>query len=90
MVFAIRLIAKRMGTTPAFLLRTGLGRCGCCIPGRAHGQHEQCAAKRRHSSAGANPTRQLSLQPATVGADDGANDIVWSYFDAKGSPRAAQ
>ena len=35
----------------------------------------QCAVKRRHSSAGANPARQLSLQPVAVGADDGGNDI---------------
>ena len=31
--------------------------------------------ERRHSSAGANPARQLSLQPVAVGADDGGNDI---------------
>ena len=31
---------------------------------------------RRHSSAGANPARQLSFQPVAVGADDGGNDIV--------------
>ena len=30
---------------------------------------------RRHSSAGANPARQLSLQPVAVGADEGGNDI---------------
>ena len=35
----------------------------------------QCAVTRRHSSAGANPARQLSLQPVAVGADDGGNDI---------------
>ena len=35
----------------------------------------QCAVRRRHSSAGANPARQLSLQPVAVGADDGGNDI---------------
>ena len=35
-----------------------------------------CAVQRRHSSAGANPARQLSLQPVAVGADDGGNDIV--------------
>ena len=35
-----------------------------------------CAVTRRHFSAGANPARQLSLQPVTVGADDGGNDIV--------------
>ena len=34
-----------------------------------------CAVTRRHSSAGANPARQLSLQPVAVGADDGGNDI---------------
>ena len=37
---------------------------------------ELCAVTRRHFSAGANPARQLSLQPVTVGADDGGNDIV--------------
>ena len=31
--------------------------------------------ERRHSPAGANPARQLSLQPVAVGADDGGNDI---------------
>ena len=31
---------------------------------------------RRHSSTGANPARQLSLQPVAVGADDGGNDVV--------------
>ena len=35
----------------------------------------QCAVTRRYSSAGANPARQLSLQPVAVGADDGGNDI---------------
>ena len=30
----------------------------------------------RHSSAGANPAWQLSLQPVAVGADDGGNDIA--------------
>ena len=35
----------------------------------------RCAVTRRHSSAGANPARQLSLQPVAVGADDGGNDI---------------
>ena len=35
-----------------------------------------CAVRRRHSSAGANPARQLSLQPVAVGADGGGNDIV--------------
>ena len=35
----------------------------------------RCAVTRRHLSAGANPARQLSLQPVAVGADDGGNDI---------------
>ena len=35
-----------------------------------------CAVQRRHSSAGANPARQLSLQPVAVGAGEGGNDIV--------------
>ncbi len=35
-----------------------------------------CAVRRRHSSAGANPARQLSFQPVAVGADDGGNDIA--------------
>ena len=35
----------------------------------------RCAVTRRYSSAGANPARQLSLQPVAVGADDGGNDI---------------
>ena len=34
-----------------------------------------CAVQRRHSSAGANPARQLSLQPVAVGAVDGGNDM---------------
>ena len=35
----------------------------------------QCAVTRCHSSVGANPARQLSLQPVAVRADDGGNDI---------------
>ena len=31
--------------------------------------------ERRRSSAGANPARQLPLQPVAVGADEGGNDI---------------
>ena len=46
--------------------------------------------ERRHSSAGANPARQLSLQPVAVGADGGGNDIRLKHSDAKGPPRAAQ
>ena len=38
--------------------------------------YSACAVERRHSSAGANPARQLSFQPVAVGADDGGNDIV--------------
>ena len=41
-------------------------------------QPTQCAVTRRRSSAGANPARQLSLQPVAIGADDGGNDIVRS------------
>ena len=44
----------------------------------------RCAVKRRHSSAGANPARQLSLQPVAVGADDGGNDIGRSTPVTKG------
>ena len=33
-----------------------------------------CAVRRRHSTAGANPARQLSLQPVAVGADGGGNN----------------
>ena len=40
--------------------------------------YTQCAVTRRRSSAGANPARQLSLQPVAIGADDGGNDIVRS------------
>ena len=40
----------------------------CCI--------STCAVRRRHSTAGANPARQLSLQPVAVGADGGGNNIV--------------
>ena len=42
-----------------------------------------CAVRRRHSSAGANPARQLSLQPVAVGADGGGNDIRLKHFDEK-------
>ena len=44
----------------------------------------QCAVRRRHSPAGANPARQLSLQPVADGADDGGNDIARSTPTAKG------
>ncbi len=36
----------------------------------------QCAVERRHSLAGANPARQLSLQPVAIGAGDGGNDMA--------------
>ena len=49
-----------------------------------------CAVRRRRSSAGANPVRQLSLQPVAVGADDGGNKIVLKHSDAKGSPWVTQ
>ena len=53
------------------------------VPERFHGYRQRHPGKdsdrvrreRRHSSAGANPARQLSLQPVAVGADDGGNDI---------------
>ena len=35
-----------------------------------------CAVRRRRPSAGANPARQLSLQPVAVGAGEGGNDVV--------------
>ena len=44
----------------------------------------QCAVRRHHSPAGANPARQLSLQPVAVGADDGGNDISRSTSMTKG------
>jgi hypothetical protein len=37
-----------------------------------------CAVERRCSLAGANPARQLSLQPVAIGAGYGGNDIVRS------------
>ena len=50
----------------------------------------RCAVTRRHSTAGANPARQLSLQPVAVGADDGGNDIGLKHSDEQGPPRAVQ
>ena len=35
----------------------------------------RCAVKGAIPQPGANPARQLSLQPVAVGADDGGNDI---------------
>ena len=35
-----------------------------------------CAVQRRHSLAGANPARQLSLQPVAIGAGYGGNDMA--------------
>ena len=43
-----------------------------------------CAVRRRHSSTGTYPVRQLSLQPVAVGADDGGNDIGRSTLVTKG------
>ena len=43
-----------------------------------------CAVRRRQSSAGANPARQLSLQPVAIGADGGGNDIRLKHSDATG------
>ena len=39
-------------------------------------QVQQCAVERHRPSAGANPARQLSLQPVAIGAGDGGNDIA--------------
>ena len=36
----------------------------------------RCAVERRRLLAGANPARQLSLQPVTIGAGDGGNDMA--------------
>ena len=35
-----------------------------------------CAPCRRCPTAGANPARQLSLQPVAIGAGDGGNDMA--------------
>ena len=35
----------------------------------------KCAVERRHLPAGANPARQLSLQPVAIGAVEGGNDF---------------
>ena len=55
--------------------------CGACNSVKGQRDHGcttglWCAVRRRHSSAGANPARQLSFQPVAVGADDGGNDIA--------------
>ncbi len=42
---------------------------------KRHWTVDRVRRERRRSSAGANPARQLSLQPVAVGADDGGNDI---------------
>ena len=53
------------------------GRSGCLREGAKFyvKDSDRVRRARRHSSAGANPARQLSLQPVAVGADDGGNDI---------------
>jgi len=48
-----------------------------------------CAVERRLSLAGANPARQLSLQPVAIGADYGGNDIVRSTL-TDGPSKAVQ
>ena len=35
----------------------------------------RCAVERRRLLAGANPARQLSLQPVAIGAVEGGNDF---------------
>ena len=59
-------VVRQLSPCLLTVLATLHGRLACII---------QCAVTRRHSSAGANPARQLSLQPVAVGADDGGNDI---------------
>ena len=44
--------------------------------GRRDTHVKQCAVERHRPSAGANPARQLSLQPVAIGAGDGGNDIA--------------
>ena len=45
-----------------------------------------CAVPRRHSSAGANPARQLSLQPVAVGAGEAEHrSSIRSPFSVSGS-----
>ena len=58
--------SRRMASRSSLARRVRSRALACII---------QCAVTRRHSSAGANPARQLSLQPVAVGADDGGNDI---------------
>ena len=50
----------------------------------------RCAVERRRLLAGANPARQLSLQPVAIGAGDGGNDIGLKHSDVTRPPRAAQ
>ena len=57
-------------------LPTFLEFSGCKRKEEVYSDILACAVERRHSSAGANPARQLSFQPVAVGADDGGNDIV--------------
>ena len=49
-----------------------------------------CAVRRRHSAAGANPARKLSLQPVAIGADGWRQQHRLKHSDGKGPPRAAQ
>ena len=41
-----------------------------------HSVVRRCAVERRRLLAGANPARQLSLQPVAIGAGDGGNDMA--------------
>ena len=43
---------------------------------RALARKFQCAVERRRLLASANPARQLSLQPVSIGADDRGINIV--------------
>ena len=66
------------GVTFAAIEETGLEAFLDDIHDELHSRTYQPVAvrrARRRLSAGANPARQLSLQPVAVGADDGGNDI---------------
>ena len=45
------------------------------LPNQIHQQLETVRRARRPYLAGANPARQLSLQPVAVGAAEGGNDL---------------
>ena len=55
--------------------RKGGNRHSLHLPMRAPLSDSTCAVERRHFLAGANPVRQLSLQPVAVGAAHKGNDM---------------